>query len=287
MDSLGSYVCRICGLKCSFIQAERRLGLIYTVVKCSSCGTIQTAEHYGSVSPDFVGLNSDGLTLGHIQMVRNHKRHAYLQFLRLLKDVGVVVDFSTSVVDVGCGTGGFLEFLRPIAPKAVGFDASIGQVDYCNEIGLDVERAVCGAEFLELRPELGKSADIVTVWDVFEHIRAPSEFLGELKCLLKTDGILYLSVPNAGAHSWKRHLHERFGRGYSFDPWEHVFYYSPSSLRAVLNASGFECVHVGAVSCYRRPMSFSECIRRISFAVLSRSVSWCPQLYAIARVART
>lgn len=276
--------CKICGSPCRVIQREYRNSQIFTVLSCRNCGTFQTLEHHGLVSPDYVDLSSANLSAGHIEMGRYHKSHAYRQWTDILSDNGITLNRSSCVVDVGCGTGGFLEFLSTLGVRAIGFDASQGQTDYCRSQQLDAEHAMTTLAFLRLRPEFGSAANMVTLWDVFEHIRNPFSFLEDTKKLLSKHGCLFISVPAAGAHIWKRPLHRAVRGAYSFDPWEHVFYYNPRSLSYVLNKSGFECIDIGSVVCYRRPLSLAETVRRVSFAALSAFPDVCPQIYALARV---
>ena len=37
--------------------------------------------------------------------------------------------------------------------------------------------------------------DVVTMWDVLEHIDSPSEFISDLKYHLKPGGVIYVQIP--------------------------------------------------------------------------------------------
>ena len=82
------------------------------------------------------------------------------------------------VLDVGCGNGEFL-----VAAKERGYDAE----------GIDVSEAAAAmvrkrgvraraADFLTA--DLGGAFDVITMWDVVEHLRVPSAFLRRARALL-------------------------------------------------------------------------------------------------------
>jgi 2-polyprenyl-3-methyl-5-hydroxy-6-metoxy-1,4-benzoquinol methylase len=85
----------------------------------------------------------------------------------------------------------------------------------------------------EAQPE--DKCDIVTMWDVIEHLREPWKDLRDLSDLLQPDGWLLLSTPNAAC--LRAHV-ER-------ERWEnmvnptHFFYFTRKTLEAVLNRAGF------------------------------------------------
>ena len=127
--------------------------------------------------------------------------------------------------------------------------------------------------------------DIVTLWDVLEHIRNPLDFLLCIKDFLKTDALIYISVPNGKAMLWKRRFYTMLRRNHDHDwiPWEHVFYFSIESLRSYLRKLGLEVLETGSVVCYPRPFSLFELVRRIGFQALAKVPSQAPQIYIWSR----
>ena len=74
------------------------------------------------------------------------------------------------------------------------------------------------------------SFDMLTAFDVFEHIYRPVDFVNRAHTLLKDEGILAFTTPNP-----KSALARIFGRQWvSFKMPEHVFYWSPETARKVL-----------------------------------------------------
>jgi 2-polyprenyl-3-methyl-5-hydroxy-6-metoxy-1,4-benzoquinol methylase len=145
------------------------------------------------------------------------------------------------VLDIGCGTGLFLE-----AAESEGWDVS----------GLDVSRYARSAEATALagRIRVGTletadfapgSFDVVTMFDFFEHVYRPREFVDHVARILAPNGIAVVATPDYG--SWMRRLLGR--RTVSFKIPEHVAYYTRETLsRAVSHA--FDLTHVEPIGQY-------------------------------------
>lgn len=98
------------------------------------------------------------------------------------------------VLDVGCGTGGFLHQLDRRfhgAYEMVGTDIAGPALDHAERLGVPVHRG----RFPQ--STLGDcSFDAVTFWAVLEHLPQPAEFLREAARVLKPGGTCIALVPN-------------------------------------------------------------------------------------------
>ena len=125
--------------------------------------------------------------------------------------------------------------------------------------------------------------DAITMWDVFEHIRNPLEFLQQIQSACHPQTLVYVSVPSGAINPLKARLARLLGRGAGLIPWEHVFYYTKKSLPAIFERAGFEVVETGAVRAYRRAWSPHELLRRIAHSLLSPT-RYSFQIYVLARI---
>ena len=83
----------------------------------------------------------------------------------------------------------------------------------------------------------------MTCWDVVEHLADPRAALLRMAALLRPGGWLFLSTPDAGSL-----VARVMGRRWHYlDPVQHIAVFSRSSLRELLEQSGFEVVTVGAL----------------------------------------
>ncbi len=97
-----------------------------------------------------------------------------------------------SVLDVGCGTGGFMRYLLAQRPNAVvrGTDISAAAVDVARAAGLDAFPADLSRERLDRR------YDFITAFEVIEHIHEAERVLGNLRDA--TAHQIIMSLPNVG-----------------------------------------------------------------------------------------
>jgi trans-aconitate methyltransferase len=93
-----------------------------------------------------------------------------------------------SALDVGCGTGGFLAFLAERLPDARrdGIELDARRAAQARE--RDPAARIHTGDALEVLDGLEGSFDLVTLWDVFEHIQAPVRLLGALGQVLAPGG---------------------------------------------------------------------------------------------------
>jgi SAM-dependent methyltransferase len=142
------------------------------------------------------------------------------------------------LLDFGCGNG---KFLRRMA--ALGWDVT----------GLDLgEQAVAAVRgsglkgFLGTLPhaELGpRSFDVITMRQSLEHVPNPREVLAGAHALLDDNGLLVVNVPNYA--SWEISY---FGdAALSLQLPRHLLHFTPTTLRALLERSGFEVSSVKQV----------------------------------------
>ena len=133
------------------------------------------------------------------------------------------------LLDVGAATGFFLDLARRRGWKTCGVEPSQYASLVASQKNLTVH---CGVlEELNL-PDA--SFDVITMWDVIEHVNDPSESLKAACCLLRPDGTLALNTPDAGSL-----LARLLGlKWHLVVPPEHLVLFGQESIRKLLEASG-------------------------------------------------
>lgn len=141
----------------------------------------------------------------------------------------------SSVLDLGCGRGEFLQLLKQRGVDGLGVDADEEMVAAVVEKGLNAQRAEVH-EFLKLH---SGEFDGVFAAHLIEHLR-PEEFI-ELTRLaaaaLRPGGRLILVTPNP--HNLSMQLHE------FWTDLQHVRFYTPEIVRWVVHDAGLKDVEVG------------------------------------------
>jgi 2-polyprenyl-3-methyl-5-hydroxy-6-metoxy-1,4-benzoquinol methylase len=118
------------------------------------------------------------------------------------------------VLDVGCNTGyGTIRF-APVARRVGGVDVSPLAIEAARERAIDGRPEFIQTSGFEL-PFPAATFDLVTSFQVLEHVPDATAFLRELARVLRPDGIMILATPNAatrlypGMTPWNRfHVHE-------------------------------------------------------------------------------
>lgn len=274
--------CRLCGSsQVEDVTSEKHDLYTYHVMYCAHCNLIQTAEHYAELSPDYVDLETSALDEDRLWCQGTHKLPAFRQWQAYASRLSASTH--STLLDVGCGTGGFLTFASAKGFRVYGFDASRAQAEHAMALFPDVRHASSLPGYLDALDQPQLKFDFITLWDVFEHIRNPIPFLQQLAGALRPGGHLFISVPNGRAIPWKIRIHRAMGKPVDLAPWEHVFYHSIQSLERCIKSSSLEPVHCGAVACYPRPLSPFELCRRAGFLMLRTVPNLSPQIFAWAR----
>jgi 2-polyprenyl-3-methyl-5-hydroxy-6-metoxy-1,4-benzoquinol methylase len=138
-------------------------------------------------------------------------------------------------LDVGCGAGAFLTALSRDGWAAEGTELSGVAALRLEGMGFRVHRGAI--EDLQLEPE---RYDVAVLSEVLEHLRDPRAALQNTVRALRRGGVVYLTTPNYDALS-RRVLRERW-RVVGVP--EHLYYFSPRSLAALLAAVGLTPVRI-------------------------------------------
>lgn len=147
------------------------------------------------------------------------------------------------LLDVGCAAGFFLDEAHKHGWQVQGVDVSNFVVQYARErFGYDVRQG----SLLDQDYPTG-DYDLVTLWDVIEHVPDPKAYIAEIATLLKPGGILSLATPDI--ESIPARLTGTRWVGYKLSE-EHVYYFSQQTLSRLLESAGFEIVRVQHVGKY-------------------------------------
>jgi SAM-dependent methyltransferase len=206
----------------------------YAIVRCTDCGlrfldpqpteaelTALYGEYY-YVSPDSRQRGYEG----YATEAENWRR----TFRDRLRDLPAT---HGRLLDVGAATGFFVEQANAIGWDAVGIEPSQWAADYARtELGVDVQTG----DLATIRfPDA--AFDVVTLWEVIEHLPDPAVTLREVRRILRPGGHLILSTPDAG--SLAARLSGKRWLGWRKVP-EHLFFFDRSNLDRLLVQEGFE-----------------------------------------------
>lgn len=141
------------------------------------------------------------------------------------------------MLDVGCALGFFIDEASQRGWQVEGLDVSQYAVDYVRaRFGYTVYNGSLSDVAL---PQA--AYDLVTMYDVIEHVPDPRGYMQAVSDLLRTGGIFELATPDVG--SLPARLTGKRWIGYKLSD-EHVYYFSVKTLTRMLDETGFDVVHV-------------------------------------------
>ena len=117
-----------------------------------------------------------------------------------------------SLLDIGCGFGSFILAARQRGINATGIDIANFEIDFARE-RLNLLRPQDNPESVYLLgsglslPFSDEKFDVVTLWNVLEHIPDDQILLQEVSRILRPNGRLYIVCPNYAAFRSEAHYH--------------------------------------------------------------------------------
>ncbi len=210
----------------------------YGIARCGQCGFVFASprptpeeldafygsEYFQKQQPQGTSGYSDYRNVGELNARRQWK--PFLEYAGLGERGG------RRILDVGCGTGGFLAEAKADGWSAVGVELAQFAVDIANdELQLEVYRSDIFTP--RLRPA---SFDVITMWHVLEHLIDPLDSLTRARELLVEGGLLFVELPN-----WNSIGRSLRGTEWAqLKPPEHINYFNRRSLPFAAQRAGFE-----------------------------------------------
>ncbi len=133
-------------------------------------------------------------------------------------------------LDVGCGNGLMLRYLRFLGYEPWGVEISEWAADYARTV-VGEERVTTGT--LQEAGYPDGHFRLVTLVHVLEHLDEPAPLLAEVRRVLEPGGLLYVEVPSS----------ERDVSDYLIG--DHFWFYCVDALRYLLTCAGFRDVRIG------------------------------------------
>lgn len=144
------------------------------------------------------------------------------------------------ILDIGCGTGETLSYLKQMFPKAklYGVDSSTSAIKYSKQRGhKNISKSL--AEKLPFRDN---TFDVVLFLDVLEHITADQKVINEAKRVLKKKGSIIITSPALG-FIWSAHDTEQ----------GHKRRYTRTAIRTLANVAGLRTSFISYFNFFLSP----------------------------------
>lgn len=139
----------------------------------------------------------------------------------------------SSLLEVGCAAGFFVEAARSAGIDARGVEVSAHAVDYARKtLAVPVQHETFESTSFE------QEFDAVCAFHVLEHVEDPVDFVTRARRALKPGGRIALEVPNIASAAAGR-----LGSSWSWiQPQYHRWHFTPESLNRLVVACGLEVI---------------------------------------------
>lgn len=215
-----------------FLTGER-----FDIVSCTSCGfrytnPRPTADSSGRyyLTEDYI--SHDASIKGIIPALYGIARHFTLR-----SKFGIVKRHSPgkSILDIGCGTGEFLDYCQKNGMKCEGVEPSEKARSFAvTRYKLDVK-----SDFLE-GIEASIRYDCITLWHVLEHVYRLDETLEKMTRLLNDGGALLLALPNSD--SYDAGYYGKFWAAYDLP--RHIYHFTGDSINILAEKYNLSCIKI-------------------------------------------
>lgn len=164
--------------------------------------------------------------ISHTDSKRNLFEHLYhiirsIALKQKLKLVNSLESSKKTILDIGCGTGDFLQTVQKDGWEVYGIEPNGPARNIANN---KTNNSVF--ETARLKELQDKNFEVITLWHVLEHLSDLDKQIRELKRLLEKDGRLVIAVPNFKSHD-AEHYKEHWA---AFDVPRHLWHFSKESI---------------------------------------------------------
>jgi len=203
-------------------------GEVFDLVKNETFGFLETTPQ-----PDLEKLPAYYKSedyISHTDSKRNLFERTYhiIKKMALRRKLSLINSFSKekgALLDVGCGTGDFLEFSKQKGWRVVGIEPNDQARVIANK---KTNNSVYKTDYL-LNLD-NHSFDIITLWHVLEHLPNLEEQIAVFKRLLKPNGTLIIAVPNYKSYDAK--IYKTYWA--AFDVPRHLWHFSKESIKILM-----------------------------------------------------
>lgn len=209
-----------------YASPDRSMGAI---VQCRRCGLVYQNPRDRNVARIYEEVGEDEFYVSSkADRIATCERDAD----RMERIVGTVR--GKRLLDVGCSYGLFLDCVKARGAETFGVELSRHQ----RTVALKNHPHICSEELKDCGyPE--NHFDLLTLWDVIEHLSSPRAFLADAHHVVRRGGFLVICTPNRESVPAKL-----FGKYWINFARMHFYYFSPRTLSFVLERAGFRVVAI-------------------------------------------
>lgn len=238
VEQTSKYNCYLCdGTSWEYYSFPKS---VYSIVKCESCGFLRvnplpndstikdlySGDHNSDNDLSYEVFSSTFLTF--------IKKHIVIKPLINLLKKEFEQQKPPLLLDIGCSTGWITSISRDAGFEVLGLEAN----PHCAKFGMGKYSLNIVEGYIE-EFEFEEKFDAVTMFHLFEHLSNPIYTLKTIKSVINDNGRLLIVVPNVDSLSARL-----FKENYKWSVPHHLSFFSPSTVKLVLNKTGFSIIKI-------------------------------------------
>ena len=197
------------------------------IVKCVDCGLAfvnplpnekKILEEYSNFKDERFASQAEGREI---------------TFEKNLKDIGKYKK-NGKLLDIGTASGSFLYIAKKRGWDVEGIELNKYLIKWAKKnYKLDIKQGTL------FQNKFSHKFDVITLWDVLEHVSNPTETLKKCNELLKEDGIFIVNYPD-----YKSRVAKFLGKKWPFYLSVHIYYFEQKTIKKLLDKCGFKVLKI-------------------------------------------
>lgn len=209
----------------------------YKIIECNNCSfkftqdipnQTEIGKYYASENYISHSNTQKGVINKLYHFARNYMLNAKANLLEKQNKTA-----NKNLLDIGCGTGYFLNTMQAKNWQVTGIEADEGARKFAeqnfNIIPQDIDK---------LFGLPSNNYQAITMWHVLEHVHTLHEYIAQIHHLLADDGTLIIAVPNANCLDAKHYKEYWAG----WDVPRHLYHFTPQTMNILLEKHNFKIV---------------------------------------------
>lgn len=206
----------------------------FEIFRCDDCGFIFTQDHPDEIAISDYYKSEDYLSHNDGKRSISASLYRIVRSLMLKRKRRIVKKFSGlnsgALLDIGSGSGHFASFMKRKGWKVSGIEINRKAREESSK-KFDIQ--VFDPD--QISSLASVSFDCITLWHSLEHFQDPFKYAGEIKRLLKPEGVCILALPNSASCDADYYT-EFWG---AWDVPRHLWHFNPETFGAFSGKSGF------------------------------------------------
>ena len=232
IKDIRSFQCNLCKNKKGDIFLSWRKN--YKLITCKKCGAVNSnISHIDEI--EFINsvYNDKNYTEKMFKVIANNYNYRKNTFGKERYEYTIKrlnLKNNSKVLDLGCGFAYFLNYLKNKKINYKGIEPSKSIADFCkSKLKLNVETG-------NLNDEKDNHYNLITLFDVIEHLKDPCSYYKSINKKLKKGGYCVAYTPNIHSLSYALMGSEQN----TMLPFEHLSFFNEKSLKYLAKRTGFE-----------------------------------------------